>query len=124
MRRHGAFAGLMIVADLDTVEQVKLYAHEHGVEDLRQMVMNRQLAGQRKELVESFLEWHDASEAARERERQADAALLAAERSAAAAERTAEETKKTARWAMLAAIATAAAAIGTCVQAYFQYSGK
>ena len=122
------------MSDLNTFEEVRAYAQEHGVDGLRMMVYQSTLAGRSKEAVEYFLRHHDAAaqlaierERANEREAQAKRSVDAAERSATASERSAAATEvaaaasqKSARYAMYAALISLVAIVVAVVHDFYR----
>ena len=66
------------MADLESVEQVKAYAAEHGDDALRKFLADGVLTGRRKEFVESYIQLQDAVAKERLQKEQNDSSLRAA----------------------------------------------
>lgn len=117
------------MADFSTFDDVDAYAKEHGIDGLRMMVYQGSITGQRKQLVEYYLQHHDKQqvlererEIAIQRESQAVESLAAAKTSAAAAVKSADATERAAvaaeksakfsAWAVIAALVAMVVTIG------------
>ena len=94
------------MANLESVEQVKAYAAEHGDDVLRQFLADRALTGRRKALVESYLQLQDAVAKERLQKEQNDSSIRvvrATETQAVAAVSQADSAKRALRiswWAI------------------------